>query len=392
MSYGNYTFELPGYGISFDADRLRRDHQELLGELSVKCSLPGAQTVNGMLSTGDFNFSSVRARSERAKILKERSHTNGDIDWFGLLEEFTQRVFQAEREGDPSIDLRDVPRPAPDNLIRVFGLAFPSQHPSILFGDGGSMKSYTALLILGELARAGRSVALFDWELGAEDHRERLELLYGTDMPKIQYVRCERPLVAEADRLRRIVKEHNIQYAVYDSVAFACDGPPEAAEIAGKYFRCLREIRCGSLHIAHISKNENSDMKPFGSSFWHNGARSTWNCQAQEPDHAGRISLGFWNRKTNLGPLFKPTAVSVHFERDRTYFEYTEIAGNSEFAEKLSIRQRMNHLLKRGARTPEEIAEELGAKLESVQRKIRDYKHEFVVIEGGRIGLRTWAS
>ena len=68
-----------------------------------------------------------------------------------------------------------------------------------------------------------------DWEFSGEDHRDRLERLFGTDMPAIWYARCDRALVYEADRLRRIVAENDISYVIYDSVAFACDGPPESA-------------------------------------------------------------------------------------------------------------------------------------------------------------------
>jgi hypothetical protein len=75
-----YTLDLPGYGITFEADRLRRERQELFGELIVRCTLPGAKVVNGALSTGDFNFSSVRARSDRAKLLKAACPSNAEMD------------------------------------------------------------------------------------------------------------------------------------------------------------------------------------------------------------------------------------------------------------------------------------------------------------------------
>jgi hypothetical protein len=390
---GAYTFELPGYGITFEADRLRRDHQELFGELIVRCTLPGAKAVNGALSTGDFNFSSVRARSDRAKLLKERARTNGDVDWFGLLEEFVQRVFESERLGDPAVDLRDLPRPVADDVIRVEGLSFPLRHPSILFGDGGTAKSYTALYVLGTLALRGLQVGMFDWELSGDDHRERLERLFGPTMPRILYARCERPLTAEADRLRRLVKEHALDFVVFDSVAFACDGPPEAAEIAGRYFRAVREINCGSLHIAHVTKSENADQRPFGSAFWHNGARSTWNVQAADPDSNGSLRLAFFNRKSNLGRLASPASLSVDFTADdRTIFRIAEIADDPDFAEKMSIRQRIVHILRRGARTPEEIASSLDANVETVRRTIRRYKQDFTAIDGGLIGLLGRAS
>jgi hypothetical protein len=129
-----------------------------------------------------------------------------------------------------------------------------------------------------------------------------LERLFRHEMPRISYCRCEHPLTFEVDRLRRIRKEHNIDFAFYDSVAFACDGRPEDAEVAARDFRAVREIGCGSLHIAHVNKSEEHDRKPFGSSFWHNGARSTLFVRAVEQTGDDKIlRLGFFNRKSNLG-------------------------------------------------------------------------------------------
>ena len=381
-----YEMEVPDAGITFEADRLRRDRQELNGELIVRCTLPGALTVNGCLSTGDFNFSSVRARQERAKLLDQRARTNGSVDWFSLLEDFCQKVFEAEKTGDPAMDLRNFAKPAKDDLFLLDGLTFPKRHPSILFGDGGTAKSYTALYLAGRLAFTGLNVGYFDWELAGEDHRERLERMFGDRMPEVTYCRCERPLTAEADRLRRIVKEKRIDFAIYDSVAFACDGPPESAETAGRYFRALRSIDGGSLHIAHVTKSEEADKRPFGSTFWHNGARSTWFVQAvpSEPDG---LCLGFFNRKANLGPIHAPVSFVLNFSMDRTEFKLADPSEVPEFAQKLSIRQRIRTVLKHGAMTPRDIAEEIEADPESVKRELRRRKNEFVVIDGGLYGL-----
>jgi hypothetical protein len=386
-----YKLALPAYDITFEADRLRREKQELLGELTVRCGLPGALVINGCLSVADFNFSSLRARKERAGHLRERAKTNGDgePDWFGLLEDFCQRVFTAERSGAPACDLRELPRPERGDDICVEGLTFPKRHPAILFGDGGAAKSYTALYIAGSLAKRGSSIALFDWELCGEDHRERLEMLFGPSMPKVLYCRCERPLTSEVDRLQRVVKDNSVDYAIYDSIAFACDGRPEEAEVASRYFRALREVDCGSLHIAHVNRSEENDKKPFGSSFWHNGARSTWFVQASE--QAGdekTLRLGFFNRKANLGPLRSPVSFIIEFNLDRTVFSRADIAEVPELAGKMSIHQRMAHLLKRGALTPEEIAASIDAELETVKREVRRQK-KFIVLDGGRIGLRA---
>lgn len=383
-----YELELPDIGITFIADRLRRERQELIGELSVGCSLPGARTVNGFLNTSDFNFSSARAMQDRAKLLKERANTNGNVDWIGLLEELRQHVFAAEREGDPSVDLRTLQRPAADD-IHIHGITLPRRHPSILFGDGGSAKSYTGLWLAGELARRGVRVGLWDWELCGEDHRDRLERIFGNDMPLIEYVRCERPLTAEVDRLRKVVRDKKIDYAFFDSIAFACDGRPEDAEIAGRYFRAVRSIGCGSLHIAHVNKSEESDKKPFGSSFWHNGARSTWNVQAAEQVGDGTLRLGFFNRKSNLGPLRQPVSFILSFTETATTFDRADVGDTPEFATKLTIRQRLDTLLRRGSMPVHEVSTELEVDANSIYKTVKRNSKHFILLEGGRVGLRA---
>ena len=306
-----YRLSLPALGVCLEVDRLRREHHELIAELSVWCELPGARTVDGTLSIADFNLSSARARQDRAKLLATRASTR-DLDWNSLIEEFCQRVLQADRVGQPAGDLRAIERPDPkEDTIEVSGLALPKRHPTILFGDGGTGKSYLALYIAGRMAEKGIPVALFDWELAGDDHRDRLERLFPEGMPQIMYARCERPLVFEADRLRRIVRENGIEFSVFDSIAFACDGPPESAETAGRYFRAVRQIGGGSFHVAHISKAEGADKKPFGSTFWHNGARSTWFVQLAEGSaDSDVLQIGLFNRKANLGRL-RPAVASA---------------------------------------------------------------------------------
>jgi len=231
-------------------------------------------------------------------------------------------------------------------------------------------------------------VALFDWELAGDDHRDRLERLFPDGMPRVLYARCERPLVYEADRLRRIVRDGGIEFAVFDSIAFACDGPPEAAEVAGRYFRAVRQIGGGSLHVAHINKGEAGDQKPFGSAFWHNGARSTWFVK-QDEGSAGSdvLQIGLFNRKSNLGRLRPPLGFSISFGEDTTTFHRTDVGASPDLASKLTIRQRMAYLVRGGAMTIKQLAEEIDAKPDTIERTAFRNKGLFIVLEGGRVGL-----
>jgi hypothetical protein len=383
----NFRLSFPEISTIFEVDRLRREHNELLGEICVRCGLPGVSTYDGALSIADINLSSARARAERARLLSDRSSLK-ELDWVGCIEEFCQRVLAAERMGQPAVDLRSLERPTSDYSIKVEGLILPRRHPAFIFGDGGAAKSYTGLYLAGCLVNQGLAVALFDWELSGEDHRDRLERLFGQTMPKILYARCEKALVYETDRLRRIVREEKVDYAIFDSVAFACDGPPESAEIAGRYFRAVRQIGIGSLHIAHITKGEGGEEKPFGSVFWHNGARATWFAKiVNSATDAQTLSLGLFQKKANLGGLAQPAGFEIYFGKDRTHFNRKDPSDNPELAAKMPVRQQMIALLRRGAMGPEEIAMELEANQDTIKRTARRYKNTFKVFDNGKVAL-----
>jgi len=388
MGEGCYAYHVPEHGISLFADRVRREQHQLIVELAVRCLSPGARTTDGaMLSIADCNLSSARARQERAKLLAERAKVKG-VDWPLLIETFALRVIEAERTGQPAVDLRSLPKPGPEDSLRVDGLRLPRRHPCIIFGDGGAAKSYLALYVAGRLAESGLSVAYFDWELASEDHRDRLERLFPDGMPRIVYARCDRPLVHERERLHRIVRTAGVDYAVYDSIAFACDGPPEAAEVAAAYFRAVRQIGVGSLHLAHTNRSDRADEKPFGSTFWHNGSRCTWFAKlAPEGSRENSITLGLFCKKFNLGRLPSPTGWEIVFDGETTRFTRTDVAETPELAVHLTTKQRLIALLRRGAMTIDELAAELGLKPDTVGRTLRRHRQVFVSLGGGRYGL-----
>ena len=77
---------------------------------------------------------------------------------------------------------------------------------------------------------------------------------------------------------------------------------PETADAAQRYFRALRQLRVGSLNLAHITKGEGNDKRPFGSTFWFNGARSVWFAQREESaSRSNAIDIGLFDRNNNLG-------------------------------------------------------------------------------------------
>ena len=370
------------HGIEFTVDRLRRERHELIGELSVACGVIGAKVIDGVLSVGTFNLSSPVAASHRAKLLAERARVKG-IDWSSMIEELRQHVLTHDRRGAPSINLRTVAVPAAtDPEIDLCGLSLPADHFSIVFGDGGTGKSYLALRLLSELATDGMAVGLFDWELSETTHRRRLEAINGAQMPDVRYVRLDRPLVHEVDRLRRIIRTDGIRYAVLDSIGYGTAGAPESAEAAMDFARAVRQLGIGTLALAHVTKAENGDQRPFGSTFWHNSARCTWNLKLASTSPDGdELQLAAFHRKSNLGRLRPPVGIKVAFEADRVVFVPIDATTIDEVASELPLWQRIRAVVRTGPMTLATIASEVGHdNVATIDRVVRKYKRLFTKV------------
>ena len=68
-----YRLVVPDCSAILEVDRLRRERNQLICELSVTCELPGSLTVDGVLSVAEMNLSSQRARVDRARYLDARA-------------------------------------------------------------------------------------------------------------------------------------------------------------------------------------------------------------------------------------------------------------------------------------------------------------------------------
>jgi hypothetical protein len=392
VSQGVYHIAFPDVGVEFNVDRLRRERHDLHGELSVSCGIVGARVIDGVLSVGSFNLSNPQAAQQRARLLAERA---SGIDWASMIEVVRQRVLTAERTGEPSILLRTVPKLSERQTDHeVLGLAFPKRHPSIVFGDGGTAKSYLALRLASDLAAAGERVLYCDWELDAAAHRQRLEMISGSEMPDVKYLRLDRPLIHDLDRLHRVVKQDGSTYAILDSVGYGTAGAPESAEAAMDFCRGARQLGIGSLWLAHVTKADQGDQRPFGSTFWHNSARATWNLKLASTSPDGRsLQLAAFNRKCNLGRLRPPVGIRVEFDLDRVSFTTIDATTIDEVASSLPLWQRIKGIVAGGPQTLAIINHELQhGNVESIDRIVRKHNTLFTKVSGSdgvtRVALR----
>lgn len=391
ISDSYFILECEAEGMHLHAQRvIRNKYGELRCTLEVRSGLAGTPLVDEqqlILNRYDnVNLSAPGTRKTLAADLARSARTKStQINWHGLLDTLAFRVSAAEQTGEPAVLLSRVERPTADPVFDIDGFRLLRHHPTIVFGDGGSMKSYLALYWAGRLREMGVRVAMFDWELDAGDHKGRSVRLFGPNGPELVYVRCARPLVYEIDRLVQIKHEHQIEFVICDSIAFACHGKPEDAEIASGYFRAIRQLGIGSLHLAHITKGENGDQRPFGSTFWHNGARCTWFAKSEGVDETGggrTRTIGLFNRKVNMGAPMGSVAFQFTFEADRTSVKRVEPATVESLAAEVPLWQRVKQIVRTNPMGFADLAEELGANLKSIEKAVQRKPHMFALVPG----------
>lgn len=392
-----YSLGAPAF-VSLSFDQVRGDREGgLAAEVTARSTAPGLERT--IVIRG--NLTGPRGRKELATHLAERIR-GPVIDWADVVERATSQVVQAYRAGEPAMLLRDAPEPIDSGyLIKPLLVA---RQPTIWFGDGGSGKSLLALAaaltvhgsradLLSTFASAQLRVGYVDYEYDAWEHRQRMRSLLpaGEELPDLPYIRCALPIREEFDRLRQFVRDFDVQYLVVDSVAPACGGEPESAEVALSFFQTLRRLGVGSLCIAHTTKNPEAQERPFGSAFWHNMARSSWLVRKQQEPSSTSLAVGLFNKKANAGPLSSPLGFELLFGEDHIAIRRTDVRDNAELATGVSIRYRIEHALKTGFRSIAELASELDESADSISKTLRRHEGKtFVRAPLGADKIQRW--
>jgi hypothetical protein len=399
---------VPDLVMTFDLLRLERRGGEVSGEISVRALDLEGLDGHGQLHHSRLNLLAPRSRADIAAQLARRDPRYSNEDWAELVEQACTLTTRAFREGRPAFALREATEP-PTGAGDVLPPLLSAAGPTIWFGDGGAGKSllglsaalalHTGEPLLGMTPTARLRTALLDFEWDAFEHKKRMCRLLGVDvresgdaLPDLLYVPCqsEGPLATQVDRLRRLFAQHRVQYAVLDSVGYACDGDPSEAEPALAFFRALARLEVGSLLVAHINRQGDTD-KPFGSAFWHNSARSTWFLK-QQSSSADSVVVGMFNRKANGRAKADPLGLQLRFEEARTVIERVQLRDVPELESEIPLRSRIRDALRSGPLAIHELASRLNANTDSVEKALRrGLGRTFVRLDGGGGVVTRWA-
>lgn len=177
----------------------------------------------------------------------------------------------------------------------------PNDH-TILFGDGGTGKGVIAAWWATRLVTEEKlRVLILDYENHAEtEWRKRVEA-FGGDMSQVFVVAPVTAIWDIAGSVAELIKELDIGYVIVDSALYACVGSDAyTPEAATRYSLAISQFNRPVLTLAHKTKSKDDQDKPFGSVFWHNGARLTISVDAKGYDEPREINT----RKANHGADF----------------------------------------------------------------------------------------
>jgi hypothetical protein len=315
----------------------RHKRKDLAAWMEVSLSRGGKEktwSARGVLTSTSFRSDAVRTID---RMFPEKNLAEYMAD--------AVRILEGEVDGDGwDKGVFDAP-PSRDEKT-LLGPFIAEGSPNLVFGDGSSCKTYLCVGMMAALAtgtpfmgyRAARKCkSLFlDYENDLGKFRDRL---YGVCAPlsepfdtddlntNVRYLKCSGGSVADRiGRIREIVEKHGIGLVVVDSALGACGSSPEDADTTGRYFEALNSLGVSTLTIAHVSKGsmdpENAmkgQQHAFGSIFWRNYPRATWNVQklGDENDEEAVKKIILYNRKANDGPLHRPVPVEVDFTREK---------------------------------------------------------------------------
>ena len=354
--------EIRFYNINFTGDNIT-------ALIKVYVTLPTRKQI----SISKLNLLAPRSISELAKRLNDI----WEADWSGMLQSACTKVIDSVLTPPEPEQIMIIDNTMPVFLVNKFIL---ENSPNLWFAPGGSGKSFLALSLaicvengFDFFGSVSPNRALYlDWETDKQETDRRASMIAGglSEMYEIEknkillpkYSQMYFPLVDAIDSMLEIVYNYNIKFVVIDSIAPALGGNLISDADATKFFSAVRKLNAAgitTLLITHVSKGEkkgDGKRTPFGSVFFENFPRLTWEIRSEYNEEQKTFSFGIFCRKTNVGKL-EPKGVSLAFDSNKIMMSYIDPDDTEVSDEKQTIQEMILAILQDEdkALTPKEL-------------------------------------
>ena len=391
-----YSFTWSKWNLCIELDRLH-EHRDghTSAEIKITTTAPG---FDPYLHRSTLNLSTQRTRDDLAKSM---SHKYDLADWDTVLEQLCWITLDHYRAGEPIVIIGNSDEPiSPGYLLYPL---LPLKQPSLIYGDGGTGKSYLALFMALTIQLPydaamwqpdQANVLYLDWETDSSMAGNRVKRLKaGMGFPNelaLPYRRCALPLADDITAIKRMVDEYKIGLVVIDSCGGACGGDPSSPETCNRFFVALRTLNVTSLLIHHVPKHANpaspsKDKSPYGSAYFYNWSRAVFLLRRHQEAEDNEMDIGLFHKKANEDSLTAPMGFQLTFHDDQTHVRIkSDISDVPEFLESLSCRARIRQMLKTmSVGSIDEIAEELELKKDTVRKTIGRMEEKKMIIRVG---------
>jgi len=340
--------------------------------------------------------------SNRASIIRQLQDSDDGLrylPWSWIISCITYKVVKNARKGEPVETIW----PSEDDDLTPSYLLEPIlylNHPTVIFGDYGSLKSLFALVIgyVAQLPYSDNKLGLvtmeesthclyLDYEDDPSSFRKRwgaIQKGFGIEaaMP-IQYRRMTTTLADSIESLQQIKKDKDIKLLIIDSLGPAARGNLNDPEPAIRYHEALRKLGITSLTLAHCSKDQLTKRRTiFGSVFFTNLARSVWECKAEQELGEDEAIISLKHTKANLSRLHSPLGFRFTFTENSIAIAKADLRDTGLSGE-LPLSLRIKDLLRDGPMMVKQIAETLDANEGSVKTIVNRMAKKGVTVKIG---------
>jgi len=372
-SYQSINYQWDKHGLRILIDRYNEDGHAELSFYSMNGSSERRIhfTRGNLLSTGFVET-----------VLRKLTKKTTDIPWDDLLSYVIDKTMDTAREGAPVDEIW----PDYADTMETEYLLYPvlyKNHPSVMFGDYGSLKSWTSLLLayVVQLPYADNkygfatldkstTVLFLDYEDDKVSFQKRWTAISrGLAQPAmpLKYRHMTSPLHDNVHQIKTLVERDNIGLIIVDSLGPAARGNLNDTEPAIKYHAALREIGVTSLTLAHTAKDNITKKRTiFGSVFFTNLARSVWECKCEQDVGENEAIISIKHTKANLSRLHNPIGLQYTFDNNATKVMRYDLS-KSGLEDQLPIPTRILNLLADGPLSNNEICEKLGESYNSIK-------------------------
>ena len=380
VAAGIHIFRFDNENMQIRVDHIVEEKRILHAELTVYSYAPQLRDWL-MVSRESLNLLSATTRKRTAKLLSER------MEWIPLwgniIEELALEVVNRQREGEPAIQVKDIPEP--ESIEWRLEPVLIEKAPTLVYGFGGAGKSilaaYWATVISEGYTGYGLEpepgeVLYLDYESTEADFRRRVDAVHrGMEMDTksdIYYRRCSQKLGADVQEIQRIVLEKKIQVVMVDTAGPACGGDPENAASSIQFFMALRSLNVTSLILAHKSKAKES-RGPFGSVYWENYPRNVFYLKSDMEPGADTVHLGMTHEKANEGLRQNLQVMALQFADNGRIATFKPVDASEipAFEADQSSKARLLQELRGGKQTALELAESLDLSRRKVYDTLR---------------------